>query len=594
MNRFVSSFTVMATSAALAATVTTPAFAQVQSDVQQDCLNSLYESGAKVASTLAKDVAKCVGDYSKGSLGITAQDCLTADLKGKVGKARVKAAGAALKDCSAPPTIGASSVVSINAAFGGNILRMGDVFGNPLDTALDASTGKSDASCQAGVTKSLGKVLKGALKDFLRCVNGGLRDESINSQATIGACASPVEPEKLQRLIDKGDADVEKRCASANIASLFPGDCGGEAVGDFFPCVANRLSCGLCVAVVTAGGATVDCDQVDDGVDNDSCTAGPDFPDLAADYTPGLVSYVDTVSLPPAPGGVPSCCRDFGTSSKDFIEGGTNNPDNALALLIGTIAGFGFDVQVFLDDAVQSGSLTLLLDHQDIVTDVLPDEFALVALFGSFDAGTSYVEAAGGTGEFIASLASFLGGTGTPATVFFPGSFDLAPDGMTAGPAGFSFPLPFGGINLELPISDVLVEGIPTVGSGISYADGQLSGFMQVDSFFAGLNAILDSSTCDCLGHASSIYTQNPSGIWSGACSSTAASLCTDPSESICVTLGGNQVLADPPQVCAVLPTIIQDAADLDLNDDPSRYEGFTVGLQFTAVPGTLTGVETP
>lgn len=582
---------------ALALGASGPAQAQIQSESQQDCINALYKAGAKVGSTLGKEVSKCVKSAASDKLpsGVSAQDCLTADLKGKVGKARVKTVGAALKDCSAPPTIGPSSPHSANSAFGGNILRMGDVFGNPLDTAIAASTGKSDDNCQSGVAKSMSKLVKGTLKELLRCVGSGLRDESVNSPETIAACVASLDPAKVDRLIQKGDSDTEKRCGSSDIATLFPGDCAGEAVGDFFGCVAERMQCGLCVAMVTAGGASIDCDLADDATDNDSCTVGPDFPDLAADYTPGDVSYVDTVSLPETPGGVPTCCRDFGTSSKDFIEGGTNNPDNALALLVDTIGGLGFDVQVFLDDAVQGGDLTLLLDHQDLASDVLPDEFAMAALFGSFDPGTDYLDAAAGMGEFTADLSSFVGGTGTPVTVFFPGTFDVAPQSMFAGPSGFSFPLPFGGFNLELPISDVLLEGTATVDvSGISYTDGKLSGFMLVDDFFDGLNAILDSDVCTCLGHGSSIYSQDGSGVWSGSCVTNPDATCTEESESICVTLAGSSVLSSPPQVCAVLPNIIQSGADLDLNDDPSRYEGFTIGLQFSGVPATLTGVEAP
>ncbi|MFT4570480.1 MAG: hypothetical protein ACI8TX_001739 [Hyphomicrobiaceae bacterium] len=573
-----------------------PAAAQLQSDSQQDCINSLYKAGSKVGSTVAKEIGKCVQDAGKDKLGsLSAQDCLTADRKGKIGKTKVKAAGAAGNNCSAPPTIGPSSSVSINNAFGGNVVRIGEVFGNPLDTALAASTGKNDDKCQFGVAKSMEKVLKTTYKSLLRCVSSGFRDETILSDATLGDCMDALDQVKVAKLVAKGDRDVEKRCTSGDIATLFPGDCSSEAVGDFFPCVAERVSCGVCVTLVTAGGVSVDCDLIDDGLDNDSCAAGPEFPDITDDYVAGDVSYVDTVSLPALPGGVPTCCRDFGTSSRDFIENGTNNPDNALAQLVATIAGLGFDVQTFLDDAVQSGDLTLLLDHQDLVTDVLPDEFGLAALFADFDAGTTYMEAAAGTGDFIVSRGSFIGGTGTPVTVFFPGIFDVAPAGMLAGPSGFTFPLPFGPVELSLPISGVLVEGEPTVGPGISYSDGKLSGFMLIDDFFAGLNSLLDSSVCDCLGLSESIFTQDGGGNWSGSgCLVNAAALCTAPEESTCVTLGGNQVLSSPPQVCSVLPGIIEGSADLDLNEDPSRYEGFTIGLQLTAVPGSITGIEAP
>ena len=66
------------------------AYAQVQSTDQQKCLNAVNKDGAAVAKTQGKENVGCVRGAGKGTLTGTAQACLTADAKGKVGKAKGK------------------------------------------------------------------------------------------------------------------------------------------------------------------------------------------------------------------------------------------------------------------------------------------------------------------------------------------------------------------------------------------------------------------------------------------------------------------------------------------------------------------------
>jgi len=323
-----------------------------------------------------------------------------------------------------------------------------------------------------------------------------------------------------------------------------------------------------------------------------SCACAPDWPALTDDYTTGPVSYLNTVQIPGVDGsGVPTCCKDFGTISKDYIQSGTNEIDNALARLANQLIGIGVDLGAIVSTSVQDGSLVILLDHQALDAGSLPDDFALVQLQGSFDAGTTYTEANAGTGEFLVSRSSFVGTTGEPQNYYFPAS--MGTPAMSAGPFTFSLTLPLGFVTLDLQAFEAEIagdHGVISV-SGIPYSNGEISAYILVDDIFSAINALLNSSQCSCLGLTGSVYNQQPDGTWSATCVSTAGK-CTLPGEEVCKTLAGNNLLGTPQEVCLVLPSVLQNQADLDLNSDPTRYEGMSIGLQFTGTTAAVTGLE--
>jgi hypothetical protein len=324
----------------------------------------------------------------------------------------------------------------------------------------------------------------------------------------------------------------------------------------------------------------------------------PVWPASPDQYQPGEVSYLDTLTMPDtvevagARRTVATCCKDFGEISKDFIENGTNDIDNALALLAAGLTSFGVDFQAILDDSITSGDLVILLDHQGLNPASLPDEFALVQLVGAFEGSTTYTEAASGSGTFLLSRDAFVPGTGEPRNYDYPSL--MTADSMSAGPFTLTLTIPFGFFSLDLETAAAEISAMPGViaPEGVPYSDGKISGYLRVDDVFDALNAVLRSDTCACLGLTSDLYFKLQNGSWVGACRSDAATACSDPSESLCVSLAGNNVLADPPQVCSVIPSIISQQADLDLNDDPSQYEGLSIGLRFTAVGGQIVGVK--
>ena len=65
---------------------------------------------------------------------------------------------------------------------------------------------------------------------------------------------------------------IAKKCAGADLAALFPGDCGTAASPDALTaCATGRALCGVCRAAADAHGVELDCDLVDDASANGSC-----------------------------------------------------------------------------------------------------------------------------------------------------------------------------------------------------------------------------------------------------------------------------------------------------------------------------------
>jgi hypothetical protein len=165
---------------------------------------------------------------------------------------------------------------------------------------------------------------------------------------------------------------------------------------------------------------------------------------------------------------------------------------------------------------------------------------------------------------------------------------------MTAGPFKLTLSLPFGILSLDVNAAQASVEadhGTITV-AGVPYSNGKLSGYVLMDQIFDSLNAILNAPQCACLNLSSNVYEQQLDGTWESNCLANASTLCPNMAEEICRTLAGSNLFASPPQVCALLPGILQGQADIDTNSEPTVYEAMSVGLQFTAVNGQIVGVE--
>jgi len=250
----------------------------VESKNQQKCINGLNKNLGKVAKVQGKDVCGCIKDESAGKLdleGLTAEACTTADRKGKVDKAKQKTIAKAASDCSASADFGATDATTVNqAATDKEIDLIHDIFGPDLDAAIVAS-GSADAKCQAEVAKSAKKCQDTKLKEFGKCKKAGLKEVSVHDHLTLAACMGKDPKGKIDKTcIVKLNDKIDGTCAGLDYATLFPGECAGEAtLADFQACVEHRVECRVCLALNDADALDRNCDDFDDANLNASCSA---------------------------------------------------------------------------------------------------------------------------------------------------------------------------------------------------------------------------------------------------------------------------------------------------------------------------------
>lgn len=247
--------------------------AQAQSSAQQGCINALNKSGGKVAATQGKENSSCIKDASKGKLvGINAEQCLTADRKGKVAKATGKATDSQTKKCTEAPDFGVTGAAAVNAAgVEREIALTHDVFGSPLTGKIPAD---ATGACQASVSKSLEKYASTFVKDFVSCKKGGLKDGSISGSAGLEACVGADSKGKVAGAAGKLTDTITKKCADVTLASAFSGECSGSAgsAAALGACLVTAADCRMCELLNDFDALSVPCDSFDDGVLNGSCS----------------------------------------------------------------------------------------------------------------------------------------------------------------------------------------------------------------------------------------------------------------------------------------------------------------------------------
>jgi hypothetical protein len=302
-------------------------FSGVAYSATQDekCANSINKGAAKLAKAYAGDAAACIKNAGKGKtdkLGTgcdNAECCLTADAKGKVGKAvnKIKTG-----DCpgGAPPAaipgLKTSTDDIDNIMLAKDLGLIEAIFGSELngvvvvsDKAVSGS--KEAAKCQAAVIKAVGKCQDAKLSSFNACKKDGLKAKTITSAATLESeCMNPDIPDGKDKISKKcgGDFDLGKACSTTDNDALFPG-CAPDVTKE---CLDEKIECEVCKALNELDGLNRNCDSFDDGVVNGSC-GGPIVPDCGNEVVePGLGEDCD----PPE-----SFCGDGGVCMSDCTCG---------------------------------------------------------------------------------------------------------------------------------------------------------------------------------------------------------------------------------------------------------------------------------
>src|SRR6188768_360746 len=146
------------------------AFAQVQSSEQRACINNVNRAGISVAKQQGKEDVNCIKLAGNGDLMITAQACLTADIKGRLLKKTNKTNAVETKYCATLPNFGYTNAATVNQ-YSSQAERdlLADVFGANLDAAvINCETNKPGCLCQQKITKAFDKLAAKKMAEFLK------------------------------------------------------------------------------------------------------------------------------------------------------------------------------------------------------------------------------------------------------------------------------------------------------------------------------------------------------------------------------------------------------------------------------------------
>ncbi len=281
--------TIAAFAALLAVALVDVAAAQQQDKGQQKCIANTMKRAGKLSSTVVQDADGCVNRTAKGKLptGVSGQDCLTADLKGKVGKATSKLGDEFTKSCGTPPDFALTDAPTLSDAhIDENISVIGDTFGFDLDAALAASAGVDPkAGCSRAILKGLRKVEDTIHKELARCAKLGLKDGSIQDDAAFQACLDTVKSDprnKLTKATAKLQLVLDAKCPAGDLVSVFPDISPicttygfGTTSAGLASCVGARLQCRVCRIWNDGYAYDRDCDEFDNGTVDGSCPECP-------------------------------------------------------------------------------------------------------------------------------------------------------------------------------------------------------------------------------------------------------------------------------------------------------------------------------
>ncbi len=265
-------------------TLTPPPLAKVQ----QACVNEMNKNGAKVNKAQLKENERCLKDFQRGKLDppMTFDTCKTADLRGKVQRAKNKTFTREAKKCDPlvvpPPPFAYTDSATVNAVAVSGGRRMTDeIFGLPvLDDDLATKAGDPEAAkCQFEVLKRIGKLENTILKELIKAKKRALKDATVGTGSQLAERLADVfsSNAKIERARSALLSGVDRKCAALQVppGEIFAGDCG-EGDPDLKEvefCAIVAAHCAACAMINAYDDLNLDCDQLDDQVANGSCEA---------------------------------------------------------------------------------------------------------------------------------------------------------------------------------------------------------------------------------------------------------------------------------------------------------------------------------
>jgi hypothetical protein len=248
--------------------------AQQQTREQKRCILTLLGDTLAVAKAQSEANVACVHAAGQGDVPYLS-DCLSsreADLTSPL----ARTADDALALCAGtPPDFGLPAAWEQTLNDAAVVHERGllhDLLGTDPDGAIIAAgDNEAGARCQGQVVKRTEALMAARTKTFPGCVKGLLKKRATDDGQFAGCMTSELRG-GAKKAAKKLRADVQRRCQGIDLSAAFPGRCA-EASGDAFAdCLVTRTACRACRLAGTASAVDVDCDLVDDGTDNDSCT----------------------------------------------------------------------------------------------------------------------------------------------------------------------------------------------------------------------------------------------------------------------------------------------------------------------------------
>lgn len=267
------SFDLAIVAAALICVCSLPASAQMQSKTQQKCINTLNKDMAKKAAKQAKVMRKCIKYQAKGLLP-SADSCFTNNPAATA--LATKTCTDETNQCTDAPDFGRTDCATINETTSAETQGLYEsVYGAaPIDSAVIAcSADRAACSCQDTGANGIAKLYQTALKTYDKCKKTGLKDGSITSSSGLESCLSADPKNKISKKAQKLTASVTKKCGTT--ADAFNGPCDSLSTGGpLEACLVRETKCAACEVICESDGIDANCDLVDDGISNSTCSSG--------------------------------------------------------------------------------------------------------------------------------------------------------------------------------------------------------------------------------------------------------------------------------------------------------------------------------
>ena len=339
---------------------------------EQKCVNALNKDVAKLASVQGKANVACLKNAGTGKLpsGQSADACLRADTKNKLSAAQSKVAEHYADLCVVdPPAFGVpAGTAAVVAAVPSDqsLSLIADVFGASLsNAAISCATDKVACGCQQAIANGYEKLAKTQLKTFLGCKKATLEagamsssglEDCVDNGATAGSIAADSKTKIAKAETKLGDA-ITKKCPTpaVNTALAAPGACAGRSGAGLSACIANLVSCRVCLTLNLTDGLAVDCDLFDDAALNVSCprnTFSLKSPAEPADTpgSPGVSSVLPALATQQG-GGAGGVNLNNARFTRYRLNETTTEPD-AILILVPGFEGGANDFKVLAENLI--------------------------------------------------------------------------------------------------------------------------------------------------------------------------------------------------------------------------------------------------